>query len=103
MSQRFRIRADVDDLRQTFQPGPLSERQAQMLTLQLCLVTDGVTEWIECRRLNHLFQANDWQKLAPGSVFGPLRGRNGKMGQDDDNDDDDEGMLYCVVFCHVVY
>ena len=31
------------------------EKQPQWLTLQLCLVTVGVTEWIECSRLNHLF------------------------------------------------
>ena len=42
MSQRFRIRADVDDLWQTVQPGPFSEKQPQWLTLQLCLVTVGV-------------------------------------------------------------
>ena len=78
MSQRFRIRADVDDLWQTVQPGPFSEKQAQWLTLQLCLVTVGVTEWIECSRLNHLFYTNDRRKLTPGSVLGPLRGRKGK-------------------------
>ena len=53
--QRFRIRADFDELWQTVQPGPFSEKQPQWLTLQLCLVTVGVTEWIECSRLNHLF------------------------------------------------
>ena len=78
MSQRFRIRADVDDLWQTVQPGPFSEKQPQWLTLQLCLVTVGVTEWIECSRLNHLFQTNDRRKLATGSVLGNVRGRNGK-------------------------
>ena len=41
MSQIFRIRADVDDLRQTFQPGPFSKKLAQWLTLQLCLVAVG--------------------------------------------------------------
>ena len=46
---------DDDDLWQTVQPGPFSEKQTQWLTLQLCLVTFGVTEWIECSRLNHLF------------------------------------------------
>ena len=79
MSQRFRIRADVDDLWQTVQPGPFSEKQPQWLTLQLCLVTVGVTEWIDRR------------KLTPGSVLGPLRGRNGKTRGDDDDDDDDDG------------
>ena len=34
---------------------PFSEKQTQRLTLQLCLVTVGVTEWIECSRLNHFF------------------------------------------------
>ena len=82
MSQRFRIRADVDDLLQTVQPGPFSEKQPQWLTLQLCLVTVGVTEWIECSRLSHLFYTNDRRKLTPGSVLGPLRGRNGKTRQD---------------------
>ena len=48
-------RADVDDLWQTVQPGPFSEKQPQWLTLQFCLVTVRVTEWIECSRLNHLF------------------------------------------------
>ena len=55
ISQRFRTRADVDDLWQTVQPGPFSEKQTQWLTLQLCLVTVGVTDWIECSRLDHLF------------------------------------------------
>ena len=82
MSQRFRIRADVDDLWQTLQPGPFSEKQPQWLTLQLCLVTVGVTEWIECSRFNHLFQTNGRRKLTPGSVLGPLRGRKGKTRQD---------------------
>ena len=82
MPQRFRIRADVDDLWQTVQPGPFSEKQPQWLTLQLCLVTVGVTEWIECSRLNHLFYTNDRRKLTPGSVLGPLRGRKGKARQD---------------------
>ena len=82
MSQRFRSRADVDDLFQTVQPGPFSEKQPQWLTLQLCLVTVGVTEWIECSRLNHLFYANFRRKLTPGSVLGPLRGRKGKKRQD---------------------
>ena len=31
------------------------EKQTQWLTLKLCLVTVGVTEWIECSRLDHLF------------------------------------------------
>ena len=53
--QRFRTRADVDDLWQTDQPGSFNENQTQWLTLQLCLATVGVTEWIECSRLDHLF------------------------------------------------
>ena len=55
VGQRFRIRADVDDLWQTVQPGPFSEKQAQWLTLQFCPVTLGVAEWIECSRLDHFF------------------------------------------------
>ena len=47
-SQRFRIGAGVDDLWQTVQPGPISEKQAQWLMLQFCPVIFGVTEWIEC-------------------------------------------------------
>ena len=45
MQQSIRIRADVDDLSQTVQPGPFSEKQAQWLTLQLCLVSvaDSIT------------------------------------------------------------
>ena len=43
MSQRFRSRADVDDLWQTVQLGPFREKQAQWLMLQLCLVTVGGT------------------------------------------------------------
>ena len=39
--QIFRIRADIDDLWHTIQPGPFSENQAQWLTPQLCLVTVG--------------------------------------------------------------
>ena len=31
------------------------EKQAQWFTLQLCLETVAVTEWIECSRFNHLF------------------------------------------------
>ena len=42
VSQRFRIRADVDELWQTVQPGSFSEKQAQWLTLQLYLLTVGV-------------------------------------------------------------
>ena len=84
MSQRFRIRADVDDLWQTVQPGPFSEKQPQWLTLQLCLVTVGVTEWSACSRLNHLFYTNVRRKLTPGSVLGPLRGRKGKTRPDDE-------------------
>ena len=41
MLQRFRIRAYVDDLCQTVQPNSFSEKQAQWLTLQLCLVAVG--------------------------------------------------------------
>ena len=52
---RFRIRADVDSLWQTIQPGLFSEKQAQRLMLQLCLVIVGVTKWIECSQLNHHF------------------------------------------------
>ena len=44
MSQRFRNRADADDLWQTVQPDPFSKKQAPWLTLQLCLITVGVTE-----------------------------------------------------------
>ena len=54
MSQIFRVRADVDDLWQTVQPGSFSTKLAQWLTLQLCLVAVGVIEWIECSRLGHL-------------------------------------------------
>ena len=55
MSQRFRMRPDIDVLLQAVKPGPFSEKQPQWLTLQLCLVTVGVTEWIECGRLQRLF------------------------------------------------
>ena len=67
MSQRFRTRADVDDLWKTVQPGPFSEKQAQWLRLQLCPVIVGVIEWIEWSRLNHLFC-----QLTLGLVLGPL-------------------------------
>ena len=59
------------------QPGSFSEKQAQWLTLQLCLVTVGVTEWIECSRLDHLFYTNGRRKLTPGSVLDPIWERNG--------------------------
>jgi len=81
MWRRFRIRAAVVDLWQAVQPGPFSGKQTQWLMLQLCLVIVGVTEWTECSRLNHLFKTNDWQKLTPGSVLGPLRGEMGKTRQ----------------------
>ena len=68
---------DVDGLWQTVQPGPFSEKQAQWLTLPLCLVTVGVTEWTECNRLYHLCKQMTGDKLTPGSVLGPLRGRHG--------------------------
>ena len=77
-------------------PGPFNEKQTHWLTLQLCLVTVGVTEWIECSRFVHLLPTNDRRKLTPGSVRGPLWGRNGKKEEDDyddgknDNDDDDD-------------
>ena len=53
MLQRFRLKADVDDLWQTVQRGPFSEKQTQWLTLQLCLVTVGVIEWIQCSQLDN--------------------------------------------------
>ena len=37
-------------------------KQAQWLRLQFCPVTVGVTEWVECSRLNHLF-LNNWQAI----------------------------------------
>ena len=36
--------ADDDGTRETVQPGPVSEEQAQWLRLQFCPVTVGVTE-----------------------------------------------------------
>ena len=75
MSQRFRIRADVDDLWQIVQQGPFGE-----------------TEWIECSQLNHFLQTNERQKLTPGSVLGPLWRQNGTEEDDgDDHDNDDDG------------
>ena len=53
-NERFRTRADVDDLWQSVQPGPFSEKQTQWLALQLCLITFGVIEWIECSQFDHL-------------------------------------------------
>ena len=47
--------ADVDDLWQTVQPSPISEKQAQWLRLQFCPVTVGVMECIKCSQLSHLF------------------------------------------------
>jgi len=56
----------------------------QWLTLQLCLVTVGVTEWIECSRLDHVFYR---RKLTPVSVLGPLRGEMGHRDRQTDDDD----------------
>ena len=56
---RFRIEAGADELWQTLQPGPISEKQAQWLRLQFCSVTVEVTEWIKCSQLIHLF-LNNW-------------------------------------------
>ena len=56
MSQRFRSRADVDDLWQIIQPYPFREEQALRLTLQLYLVAVAVAEWIRCSRVDHLFK-----------------------------------------------
>ena len=47
ISQRFRIRADVDELWQTVQPGPFSEKQTRWITQQLYLlsVADSITSY----------------------------------------------------------
>ena len=58
-----------------------SEKQNQWLTLQLCLVTVGVTKSIECSQLNHLFKTNDRQNVTTGSVLAPFRGKMGKTRQ----------------------
>ena len=56
---------------------PFSEKQTQWLTLQLCLVTVGATEWIECSRLDHLL--NKWHaKTDPKVSPRPPSGPNGK-------------------------
>ena len=88
MSQRFKIRADVDDLWQTVQPGPFNEKQPQWLTLQLCLVTVGVTEWIECSRppLLNKRQAKTDPRVSPRPPSGAKR--EDKTRQDDDDDDE---------------
>ena len=90
ISQRFRIGADVDNPWQTVQPGPISEKQAQWLRLQFCPVTVGVTEWIGCSRLSHLFKQLAGDPLAPGPVPDPERGVRGKEEEDDDDDDFDD-------------
>ena len=59
--------------------------------LQLCLVTVGVTELIECSRLDQLFYTNDRRKLTPGSVLGPLQDEMGKTRQNKARQDDDGG------------
>ena len=89
--QGFRFGADVNDLWQTVQPGPVSEKQAQWLMLQFCPLTVGVTEWIECSRLNHLFEQLAGDPPTPGSVPYPGRGATGKEEEEEDDDDDDDG------------
>ena len=50
-------------------------KQTQLLRLQFCLVTAGVTEWIECSQLSHFFYKQlAGNPLTPGSVLDPMRG-----------------------------
>ena len=60
-----------------------------------CLVTVGVTAWIECSRLDHLFKQLASDPLTSGSVPDPVRDITGKkkkmkmmmmMIRDDDDD-----------------
>ena len=76
-------------MRMTVEPGPIGEKQAQWLTLQSCPVTVGVTKWIECNLLNHLFETICWRQLTLGSVPCSLRGVTGKKVERDDDEDDD--------------
>ena len=73
MRQRVRIRADADDMWQTVRPGTFSEKQTQWLTLQLCLLTVGVTERIESSRIDHLFKqvtGENWPQVSLRSPSG---------------------------------
>ena len=78
VGQRFRSRADVDNLWQTVQPGSFSEKQVQWLMLQLCLVTVEVTEWIECSKLDDLNDPRASPRPSSGAKCETRRTRPGQ-------------------------
>ena len=97
--QRFRIEADADDLWQTVQTGLFGEKQAQLLMLQLCLLTAGIREWIECSLLNHLlyiiYRRSANCRVSSKPLWGRMEKRRGEdeeeeEGDDDGGDDDDD-------------